>query len=155
MLPVWLDWFWRGWFYSTDHTDIGIGDVTLYELDSSDPKVEKPKAKARRERDNPTTIYAKIEKGQPTRLDQYPDLADFYNSYDEFGVTWQDEKAYKDKLENDPKERDGFKVNAIITLRLTTKAGWDAGHFGNRIEAVKRAASHSRRNLATRREKGF
>ena len=40
-------------------------------------------------------------------MDQYPELADFYNSYDEFAVTWQDEKAYKDKLEKlDPKERD-------------------------------------------------
>ncbi|MBT6175839.1 MAG: M1 family metallopeptidase [Deltaproteobacteria bacterium] len=105
-----LDWFWRGWFYSTDHTDISIGDVTLYELDTANPKIEKPKAKARKLRDNPATIYAGIEKGQKTRLDQYPELADFYNSYDEFAVTWQDEKAYKDKLEKlDPHERDLLK----------------------------------------------
>ena len=25
-----LDWFWRGWFYSTDYTDIGIKDVKQY-----------------------------------------------------------------------------------------------------------------------------
>jgi hypothetical protein len=25
-----LDWFWRGWFYSTDYTDIGVKDVKQY-----------------------------------------------------------------------------------------------------------------------------
>ncbi|WBL21772.1 M1 family metallopeptidase [Zunongwangia sp. HRR-M8] len=25
-----LDWFWRGWFYSTDYTDIGVEDVKKY-----------------------------------------------------------------------------------------------------------------------------
>ena len=27
-----LDWFWRGWFYSTDHVDISLDDVTLATL---------------------------------------------------------------------------------------------------------------------------
>lgn len=27
-----LDWFWRGWFYTTDYTDIGIADVKQYEV---------------------------------------------------------------------------------------------------------------------------
>ncbi|RZS91947.1 M1 family metallopeptidase [Aquimarina brevivitae] len=25
-----LDWFWRGWFYTTDYTDMGVTDVTKY-----------------------------------------------------------------------------------------------------------------------------
>jgi len=28
-----LDWFWKGWFYTTDHVDIGIEDVTWYKYD--------------------------------------------------------------------------------------------------------------------------
>ena len=32
-----LDWFWRGWFYSTDHVDIAIRDVALHQIDSGDP----------------------------------------------------------------------------------------------------------------------
>jgi hypothetical protein len=27
-----LDWFWRGWFYTTDYVDIGIEDVKTYKL---------------------------------------------------------------------------------------------------------------------------
>ena len=29
-----LDWFWRGWFYSTDYVDIGVGDVKKYYVSS-------------------------------------------------------------------------------------------------------------------------
>ena len=29
-----LDWFWRGWFYSVDHVDIGIEEVTWYRMDA-------------------------------------------------------------------------------------------------------------------------
>jgi hypothetical protein len=25
-----LDWFWRGWFYTTDNNDIGIKEVKKY-----------------------------------------------------------------------------------------------------------------------------
>ena len=35
-----LDWFWRGWFYSTDYVDIGVSDVKKYSLsDKPGPKV--------------------------------------------------------------------------------------------------------------------
>ena len=33
-----LDWFWRGWFYSTDYTDIGIKEVKQYFVTSETPK---------------------------------------------------------------------------------------------------------------------
>ena len=37
-----LDWFWRGWFYSTDWVDIGVRDVKKYSLqDKPGPKVNK------------------------------------------------------------------------------------------------------------------
>ena len=34
-----LDWFWRGWFYSTDYVDIGVGEVKKYHV-SSEPGKE-------------------------------------------------------------------------------------------------------------------
>ncbi len=37
-----LDWFWRGWFYSTDFTDIAIKDVKQYYVVEQDPKDAKP-----------------------------------------------------------------------------------------------------------------
>ena len=44
-----LDWFWRGWFYSTDFVDIGINDVKQYYVTDT-PTTELKNAKVRRGR---------------------------------------------------------------------------------------------------------
>ena len=44
-----LDWFWRGWFYSTDYVDIGIKEVKQYYV-SSEPTEEMKNFVARRGR---------------------------------------------------------------------------------------------------------
>jgi aminopeptidase N len=36
-----LDWFWRGWFYTTDHVDISIENVRLYQISTQNPDIEK------------------------------------------------------------------------------------------------------------------
>src|SRR4028119_97340 len=36
-----LDWFWRGWFYTTDHVDISIENVRLFQVNTNNPEVEK------------------------------------------------------------------------------------------------------------------
>lgn len=36
-----LDWFWRGWFYSTDYVDISLDYVKNFQLNSNNPTVEK------------------------------------------------------------------------------------------------------------------
>lgn len=41
-----LDWYWKGWFYSTDHVDIDVANVTLYKLNTGDKEVEKNQMKA-------------------------------------------------------------------------------------------------------------
>ena len=41
-----LDWFWRGWFFSTDYNDVGIKTVKNYYL--TDQPTEKAKANAKR-----------------------------------------------------------------------------------------------------------
>ncbi|WP_343604896.1 M1 family metallopeptidase [Fluviicola sp.] len=40
-----LDWFWRGWFYSTDYVDISLDYVKHFELNSNNPDVEKAENK--------------------------------------------------------------------------------------------------------------
>jgi hypothetical protein len=42
-----LDWFWRGWFYSTDHVDISLDGVTAVRLAPADPEA---RARADRQR---------------------------------------------------------------------------------------------------------
>ena len=41
-----LDWFWRGWFYTTDYTDIGIKDVKKYVVTDKPTERAKKMAKA-------------------------------------------------------------------------------------------------------------
>ncbi len=41
-----LDWFWRGWFYSTDHVDLAIGRIQQLNIDTREPSVEKQLEKA-------------------------------------------------------------------------------------------------------------
>ncbi|MDG1730008.1 MAG: M1 family metallopeptidase [Algibacter sp.] len=40
-----LDWFWRGWFYTTDYTDIGIKDVKQYYLSNQPSEIAAETAK--------------------------------------------------------------------------------------------------------------
>ena len=42
-----LDWFWRGWFYTTDYVDIGIKEVNQYYV-SSEPMMFQEKLHYRR-----------------------------------------------------------------------------------------------------------
>lgn len=45
-----LDWFWRGWFYTTDYTDIGVKDVKRYFVATDPPKDYQPSDSGRRRR---------------------------------------------------------------------------------------------------------
>lgn len=92
-----LDWFWRGWFYSTDHTDISIEKVRLYTLDTSNPEVEK--GAARREREaQPETLSQQRNRDIPKRIEQFPSLKDFYNTYDQFLVTDREREEFQKHL---------------------------------------------------------
>ena len=43
-----LDWFWRGWFYSTDHVDVGVSDVKWFTLRKEEPQVENKRKKVKK-----------------------------------------------------------------------------------------------------------
>lgn len=36
-----LDWFWRGWFYTTDYVDVSLDYVKHFQLNTGDPEIEK------------------------------------------------------------------------------------------------------------------
>ena len=38
-----LDWFWRGWFYTTDYVDIGIKEVNQFYVSPNGPSKEMKK----------------------------------------------------------------------------------------------------------------
>jgi aminopeptidase N len=89
-----LDWFWRGWFYSTDRVDVSIDQVKWLQLDSRDPAVEKPKAKAEKDA-LPTMLTRERNAALPKRLDRFPELKDFYDGYDETTILPSEKKRYE------------------------------------------------------------
>ncbi|MFN8059077.1 MAG: M1 family metallopeptidase [Vicinamibacterales bacterium] len=89
-----LDWFWRGWFYSTDHTDLSIENVRLFNVDTKNPDVEKTLLQKQRDA-QPKTLSAQRNETLPKLADQEPDLKDFYNAYDPLAPTARDKEEYQ------------------------------------------------------------
>ncbi|MGB0176039.1 MAG: M1 family metallopeptidase [Owenweeksia sp.] len=93
-----LDWFFRGWFYTTDHVDIALNDVKWFKMDTRNPDVEskRERQEARAERRfigdlrNDTVL-----KGQHY-ADQYPAMNDFYNTNDDYAVFDADREKYQE-----------------------------------------------------------
>ncbi|UYZ57668.1 M1 family metallopeptidase [Hymenobacter latericus] len=91
-----LDWFWRGWFYGTEHTDISIEGVQWYKADSKNPEIENAR---RREELNaaPQSLSQQrsLQDIKKTLVDDKPELKDFYNSFDALAVTDADKARYQ------------------------------------------------------------
>lgn len=103
-----LDWFWRGWFFGTEAVDISLEAVNWYKMDNRNPgqkKADEKKA-AEREAYHISMDYNKKDIPQ-TVVEADPATRDFYNSYNPFTVTPEDEKAYRDFMASlSPKERE-------------------------------------------------
>jgi hypothetical protein len=106
-----LDWFWRGWFYSTDHVDVAINSIREYKVSSADPEVEFELNRQERTDEVPETLgqIRNREEGRETRLERFPELADLYNDDDPHTVTNADRNKYRKLLEElDDWERDAL-----------------------------------------------
>ena len=93
-----LDWFWRGWFYGTDHVDIAVGEIREYQVSSQDPDIEFPlNRQAWDDRYPPSETAARdAAEGRRTRVERRPHLKDFYDENDRFVPTNKDRNDYKD-----------------------------------------------------------
>ncbi len=103
-----LDWFWRGWFYTTDHVDVALTGVREYRLSTKDPNVEQPLARERRDErfPDPPTVVNNRAQGLETYIERHPDARDFYNENDEFAVNNKDLnefESYKEGLKEPDK----------------------------------------------------
>lgn len=93
-----LDWFWRGWFYSTDHVDISIDSVVYGTLNTRDPAIENPRKREELE-DEPTYLTDERNADIPKFVETDPELLDFYNENDEFAFGDKQVEAYQKDLE--------------------------------------------------------
>jgi hypothetical protein len=88
-----LDWFWRGWFYTTDAVDVSIDGITEYGVSTKNPETEKAWKKAQHDAE-PVSMIDQHNKGMVRKVDQHPELKDFYNEHDDYTVTNADRNKY-------------------------------------------------------------
>lgn len=96
-----LDWFWRGWFFTTDHVDISIEDVRPYKVSTLNPDTENPLKREEAKRDHPEPLQQSRnrEAGIETRVERFPELKDFYNENDAFTTSNKDRNDYQSKID--------------------------------------------------------
>lgn len=105
-----LDWFWRGWYYTTDHVDISLDHIYQMRMDTKDPDID-----FSRQRDDfnskPPSLYItrNQEEGMRSWVERNPDVRDFHDENDQFTVTNKERNAYNSFLSGlDPRERREF-----------------------------------------------
>jgi hypothetical protein len=94
-----LDWFWRGWFYGTDHVDVEVAALREYQVSSQDPDVEFPLQRQAWAAEYPPSETAERNRADglgPTRVERRPHLKDFYDENDRFTPTNKDRNEYRD-----------------------------------------------------------
>jgi hypothetical protein len=105
-----LDWFWRGWFYSTDHVDISLDTIYKLRLDTKDPDIDFSRQR-QDELDKPVSLTDERNKSEGKELwvERFPDIKDFYDENDRFTVTNKERNKYQKFLKKlDPWERTAF-----------------------------------------------
>lgn len=93
-----LDWFWRGWFYTTDHVDISLDRVTWGTVNTKDPDVEMAYKREQDAEEGPSMVV-KNHANDRRRVLERPELQDFYNRNDAYTVTDADREGYAKYIE--------------------------------------------------------
>ena len=82
-----LDWFWRGWFYTTDHCDQAIASFKWYQINTQNPEIEKAFAKEQQSKaDKGISELRNDEEINTTKVEADEELRDFYITHDPFEV---------------------------------------------------------------------
>ena len=110
-----LDWFWRGWFYSTDPVDLSIDQVNWYTLDTKNPDIEFPLMKKKKD-EEPIQIWQErnMVDIQETVVETDELANDFYNKYDPYEVTILDKEEfirYRDSSVVEKREKEIYNSN--------------------------------------------
>ncbi|MBL0711151.1 MAG: M1 family metallopeptidase, partial [Colwellia sp.] len=104
-----LDWFFHGWFYTTDHVDIALGNIHLYTADSQNPDTEEAWLRAL-ENEKPEYISSLMNKKQRVRTQDKPELLDFYNEHDKFTAT----NAARNKYNSNNKKLEQWQKDLLL-----------------------------------------
>lgn len=94
-----LDWFWYGWFYTTWHCDVSIDSVRWHAPSDGDPEKSAERKIQLRESETPS-LSQQRNADLAKRVDEFPELKDFYNSYDPDQATPEDVEKYREMLDS-------------------------------------------------------
>ena len=91
-----LDWFWRGWFYSTDHVDISLDKISKLRLDTKNPDIDFDRLR-QEEMDKPLSLTDERNRAEGKELwvERFSDIKDFYDENDRFTVTNKERNKYQ------------------------------------------------------------
>ncbi len=94
-----LDWFWRGWFYTTDHVDISLDRVYKLRLDTENPDIDFKRDRAD-EKIKPTPLFEERNRAEKrkTWVELNKDVRDFYDDNDRFTPTNNERNVYQQFL---------------------------------------------------------
>lgn len=121
-----LDWFWRGWFYSTEYVDISLDYVKNFELNSNNPEIEK--AANKKEADSKPQFIGDIrnkESIKQTVNERDTLIDDFYAKRDIYKVDRLDKKEYDEfQAKLTPEQKKLLNSNKqFYELAFTNKGG--------------------------------
>ena len=122
-----LDWFWHGWFYSTDHVDISIDKVYQLRLDTLNPDIDLDRRRAEHEAE-PGSLF--VSRNQAERIKTWvelnKDINDFHDKYDRFTPSNKDRSKYQKLLaELEPIEK------AVMERALDEDKNYYVMNFSN------------------------
>lgn len=102
---------------------MSIDEVKWLQLDTRDPEVEKPKKKQEKN-ELPQTLTKERNDALPKRVDRFPELKDFYDSFDEATVLPSDKKKFETLIKE-------LKEDEIDPALLKTKHNLYVMEFSN------------------------
>nr|MDA3823403.1 M1 family metallopeptidase [Bacteroidales bacterium] len=93
-----LDWFWRGWFFGTDHVDISLENVKVFTVKSGNPVADKTYQRQKRDSE-PEELTVQRNRGSiKSMVEKDKKMRDFYDDYDNLVDDPSDLKRYQRKL---------------------------------------------------------
>lgn len=94
-----LDWFWRGWFFTTDNVDIAMENVSWYQPNTQNPEIEKMLDKKANDEKVAISDIRNKKDIEKTATENDESLNDFYTTFDKYKVT-EDEKNQYERMLN-------------------------------------------------------
>ena len=112
-----LDWFWRSWFYTTEHVDISVTGFTRHTLDLQDPDEKMEDREKEKKESDKKNIVAERNRDIPKYVNENEGLKDFYDKKKEPKVSESDREKYKKMLVDlKPQEKKLLRTNKHLTV---------------------------------------